>query len=367
MSLEISHIITALEKLATPSLQEHYDNAGLLTGNAHVVCSGIICTLDVTEAVVEEAFHKGYNLIIAHHPIIFNGLKQLTNHTPVERTIIAAIKHDIAIYAIHTNLDNVLHGVNQQLGNTLGLIDQSILLPKPNTLKKLYSFVPTTHVEQVMQALFTAGAGTIGNYNECSFQTTGTGSFKAQIGAKPFVGKIGEPCKETEIKLETIFPTYLEKQIVQALLTEHPYETVAYDIISLSNPHPAIGAGLLGYLPEAITEQEWLKHIQQTLNLQCIRHTPFTGKKIKKVALCGGAGSFLIQKTVNAAADTYITADIKYHEFFEADNKLLLVDIGHWESEQFTIDLLHDFLRENFPNFAVLKSKIVTNPVQYYC
>lgn len=367
MNPQISHIINALEKLAHTSLQESYDNAALLTGSTHVVCTGVICTLDVTEAVIEEALQKRCNLIVTHHPVIFNGLKQLTNHTPVERTVIAAIKHDIAIYAIHTNLDNVLHGVNQQLGNALGLIDRSILLPKPNTLKKLYSFVPTTHIELVMQALFTAGAGTIGNYNECSFQTTGTGSFKAQIGAKPFVGKIGELCRETEIKLETIFPTYLEKQIVQALLTTHPYETVAYDIISLSNPHPAIGAGLLGYLPEAITEQEWLNHIQQTFNLKCIRHTPFAEKKIKKIALCGGAGSFLIQKAVNAAADTYITADIKYHEFFEADNKLLLVDIGHWESEQFTINLLHDFLRENFPNFAVLKSEIVTNPIQYYC
>lgn len=366
MNILIKHITEILETLAPLALQESYDNAGLIIGNANTNCNGILCSLDVTETVVQEAIEKKCNLIVAHHPIIFNGLKRLNGSHYVERIVLKAIKHDIAIYAIHTNLDNVLEGVNKKIADILGLINPSILLPKNNTLKKLFTFVPTTYVEIVMKALFEAGAGQISNYTECSFHTQGIGTFKAEKDAKPFLGKIGEQHQETEIKIETIFSAELEKQIIQALVKTHPYETPAYDVVNLSNTHAERGAGILGQLPKPITEKEWLQQVQKGFGLKIIRHTTFTGKKIQNIALCGGAGSFLIQKAIQAKADSYLTADIKYHDFFEADNKLLLMDIGHWESEQFTIDLLHDFLSQKFPTFAVLKSGIVTNPVQYY-
>ncbi len=366
MKILITHIVEALESLAHPSLQESYDNVGTLVGDINKECTGVICTLDVTEAVLEESIKKKANLIISHHPIIFNGLKRLNGNHYVERIVITAIKHDIVLYAIHTNLDNVLHGVNTELADILGLVDRTVLLPKSNTLKKLYTFAPSTHVENIKQALFTAGAGHIGFYSECSFQAQGIGTFKASLDAQPFIGKAGERHEEAEIKIETVFSTELEPIIIQALLNAHPYETVAYDIVSLSNAHPERGSGILGQLPEPLTEQEWLRHVQTALQLKAIRHTTVTGKKMQKIAICGGAGSFLTKKAIQANADSYITADIKYHEFFEADGKLLLMDVGHWESEQFTINLLQNFLRQKFPTFAILKSEIITNPIQHY-
>ncbi|MBS1918531.1 MAG: Nif3-like dinuclear metal center hexameric protein [Bacteroidetes bacterium] len=364
--MKISEIISHLETIAPPSYQENYDNAGLLTGSSNRECTGIITSLDATEEVVDEAISKNCNLIVSHHPIIFGGLKKITGKNYVEKAIIAAIKNDIAMYAIHTNLDNVINGVNAQMADKLGLISRKILMPKPATVKKMYTFVPASHLEAVRSAIFNAGAGVIGNYSESSFSSQGTGSFKASENANPFVGKIGERHYEDEIKLETIFPAYLQGKILQALLESHPYEEVAYDIIDLANADMRIGSGLIGELPEPVDEHVFLDRVKQAFGLVVIRHTPLTGRPVKKVALCGGAGSFLISKALSSGADFYITADVKYHEFFDANGKLVLADIGHFESEQFTIGLLYDILREKFPTFAVLKTGVKTNPVRYF-
>jgi dinuclear metal center YbgI/SA1388 family protein len=363
--MKISEIISHLETIAPTAYQENYDNAGLLTGSSNWECSGVIVTLDATEEVVLEAVSKKYNLIIAHHPIIFDGLRKINGKNYVEKTIIAAIKNDIAIYAIHTNLDNVLNGVNGKMADMLGLINKKILQPKTSLLKKLFTFVPTDHLENVRNAIFKTGAGTIGNYNEVSFGAEGTGSFKANENAKPFVGETGQRHYEKEIKIEIIFPAYLQQQIVEALIKSHPYEEVAYDIIELVNHHPQIGSGLTGELPEPLDENLFLEKIKQVFCLSVIRHTPLTGKSVKKIALCGGAGSFLISNALGAHADFYITSDVKYHEFFDANGQMVIADIGHFESEQFTIDLLQNILREKFPTFAVLKTSVKTNPVQY--
>jgi dinuclear metal center YbgI/SA1388 family protein len=364
--MRIADIMQELEKRAPLSLQEHYDNAGLLTGNPGWECTGILCTLDATEAVVMEAREKGCNLVVAHHPIIFGGLKKITGRTYVERTVITAIKNDIAIYAIHTNLDNVADGVNAAIADKIGLMNRRILAPKTGQLKKLFTFVPHAQADQVRDALFAAGAGHIGEYSEASFNVDGTGTFKGSDLTQPFVGNTGQRHEEPETKIEVIFPAWLQSAIINALLKAHPYEEVAYDIVGLDNENQELGSGLIGELPEPMEEKGFLRMLTTAFELKMVRHTPFLGKNIQKVAICGGSGSFLTGKAIGSGADAYVTADIKYHEFFDADGRILLADIGHWESEQFTIDLLMEILQAKFPTFAVLKSGIKTNPVQYF-
>jgi dinuclear metal center YbgI/SA1388 family protein len=364
--MKIDKIISYLEMVAPPVYQEHYDNAGLITGNADLSCNGIIISLDATEEVVNEALKKNCNLIIAHHPIVFSGLKKINGKNYVEKTIIAAIKNDIAIYAIHTNLDNVIDGVSGRMAKLLGLENIRILSQKENTLKKLFTFAPVDKAAQVRNAIFDAGAGDIGNYSECSFNAEGTGTFKAREGADPFVGKVGEQHQEKETKIEVIFPAYLEQSIIQAMIKAHPYEQVAYDVVILSNTHQCVGSGIIGELTRAANEKDFLDHLKKVFYVPVIRHTALLDKPVKKIALCGGAGSFLISAALAAAADIFITADIKYHEFFDANSRMIIADIGHFESEQFTINLLHELLEQKFPNFAVLKTETNTNPVKYF-
>ena len=364
--MKINDVIKSLENIAPLSLQESYDNAGLIIGNPEDECTGIITSLDVTEAIIKEAIQKKCNLIVAHHPLIFKGLKKLNGENYVERTVIAAIKNNIAIYAIHTNLDNIIEGVNKKIAEKLNLQNCRVLLPKEGTLKKLVTFSPRENVDEVRNALFEAGAGAIGKYDECSFNLEGKGTFKANEGSDPYVGKIGERHTESETRIEVIFPGFLQYQIVKSLKEVHPYEEVAYDIYALENQRDDIGSGLIGEFPESISEEELLKLLKSTFGLSVVKHTPFLEKKISKVALCGGAGFFLLPNSIAAGAQVYITSDIKYHEFFDADNKILLADIGHYESEQFTIGLIAELLQQKFPNFAVLKTEIITNPVHYY-
>ncbi|MFY7900456.1 MAG: Nif3-like dinuclear metal center hexameric protein [Chitinophagaceae bacterium] len=364
--MQIATIISALEQFAPIVYQESYDNAGLITGNAQWNCTGIICNLDATEAVIDEAIEKKCNLVIAHHPIIFSGLKKINGNNYIEKTIIKAIKNDIAIYAIHTNLDNIIQGVNAAIAEKLQLINCTILFPKNNILTKLCTYVPLNYVDTIREAIFCAGGGNIGNYGECSFSVEGIGTFNAGKNAQPFVGEIEKRHEEKEMKVEIIFPSYLQNGIVNALKAAHPYEEVAYDLIPLSNQFNQIGSGIIGQLEKPISEKDFLTLLKQTFGLQVIKHTSFLNKSIETVAICGGAGSFLINKAMAAKADIFITADMKYHEFFDANERIVIADIGHWESEQFTTNLLIHVLQSKFPTFAVLKSEVITNPVQYF-
>jgi len=364
--MKIAAVIGHLESVAPPSLQENYDNAGLLTGSANWECTGILCALDSTEDVIDEAIQKKCNLVVAHHPIIFGGLKKINGKNYVERTVIKAIKNDIAIYAIHTNLDNVIAGVNGRMADKLGLINRTVLAPKAGILKKLITFVPLEFTEKLRQAIFNAGGGHIGNYSECSFGIEGIGTYKAGENTKPFAGEQNQLHHEPETRLEILFPAHLESTVVQAMKEAHPYEEVAYDIIPLSNEHPQVGSGLVGTMPQSVPEKEFLAVLKKQFGLEVVRHTTLSGQPIQKVALCGGAGSFLISKALAAGVDAFITADMKYHEFFDADGRLLICDIGHFESEQFTINLLTEILQQKFPTFAVLKSDTKTNPIYYY-
>lgn len=363
--MTIDSVIQVLETVAPPALQESYDNAGLLTGHPSFECTGILCCLDATEAVISEAIEKQCNLVVAHHPILFSGLKKITGANYVQRALIKAIKNDIAIYAIHTNLDNVIGGVNGKIAQKLGLTNIRILAPKENQLEKLFFFVPPENAAKVKDALFAAGGGKIGNYSECSFSVSGKGSFLPEQHATPYSGEIGKRHEADELKIEILYSGYLRQKMLSALKENHPYEEVAYEIIALENLHQEMGAGITGELEEAMDETDFLQNLKSCFQLPVIKHTPLLGRKIKKVSVCGGAGSFLIKNAIDSKSDVYISSDIKYHEFFDADGKIVIADIGHYESEQFTIELLHHILQEKFLNFAVLKTAVITNPVHY--
>ncbi|MBM3417213.1 MAG: Nif3-like dinuclear metal center hexameric protein [Bacteroidetes bacterium] len=364
--MKISEVISFLETKAHHSLQEPYDNTGLLIGDSGRDCTGILCALDATEEVIKEAITKKCNLVAAHHPVIFGGLKKINGKNYTEKAVITAIKNDVAVYAIHTSLDNVMDGVNGKIASLLGLQKTSILQPKEQSLKKLFTFVPAEHAETVRQVIFNAGGGHIGNYSECSFNTEGTGTFRPDEDTNPFVGNKGHQHREKEIRIEVIIPAFAEKNVVEAMKSAHPYEEVAFDVVPLSNPHSGIGSGLLGELPAAMEAKPFLARLKSVFNIPVIRHTDFINRDIQRVAVCGGAGSFLITKALAIGADAYVTADIKYHEFFDANGKLMICDVGHFESEQFTVDLLRDILQQKFPTFAVLKTEVKTNPVHYF-
>lgn len=355
-----------MEQWAPLAYQESYDNSGLLVGDPSIEITGVLVTLDATEAVIDEAIAKGCNVIVAHHPIIFKGLKKLTGKNYVERTVIKAIKNDVALYAVHTNLDNVTGGVNFKIAQQLGLQNVQILASKAQTLTKLITFVPMADTQRVLDALHAAGAGQIGNYSHASFRVEGTGAYQAGAGANPAMGQIGEYHQEPEHRIEVILPTHRQERVLAALRQAHPYEEVAYDLILLDNQHGDVGAGAIGNLPEAITEIEFLTRLKTQMNVTLIRHTPFLNRPIRRVAVCGGVGSFLLDDAIRAGADVFVTADYKYHEFFDAEDRIVIADINHYESEQFTKQLIQERLSENFSTFAIILSETATNPVQYF-
>jgi dinuclear metal center YbgI/SA1388 family protein len=365
MVYKIKDIVSYLEKIAPPSYQESYDNAQLITGNPHDTLKGVLCTLDATEEVVDEAISLGCNLIIAHHPIVFKGLKSLTGKNYVEKTVIKAIKNDIAIYAIHTNLDHVSNGVNKKICEVIGLTKTRILQPKKDLLSKLVTFVPHEASEKVLKALFDAGAGKIGEYSGCSFLSEGTGTFTPSSQANPHKGIPESAHREPEVRIEVLLPSYLEKKVLHALRESHPYEEVAYYFQKLENENQEIGAGMVAELEEAMDEMAFLKMLKEKMNLGTIKHTSLLEKKIRKVAVCGGAGIFLLPDAKKSGADIFITSDIKYHEFFDAENQIIICDIGHFESEIFTKELLRDVLSQKFTNIALYLTKVITNPITY--
>ncbi|SHF00228.1 dinuclear metal center protein, YbgI/SA1388 family [Mariniphaga anaerophila] len=364
--LKVKEIVNYLDTIAPPALQESYDNAGLIVGNPDAEVSSALVTIDVTEAVVDEAVNSKSGLIIAHHPIVFSGLKKLTGKNYVERTVLKAIKNDIAIYAAHTNLDAVSGGVNTKICEKLGLKNCRVLQPVSGQLKKLVTFIPTEKAEFVRTAIFEAGAGFIGNYDYCGYNLEGVGSFRAGENTNPYVGEKGEVHYEKEVRFETVFPSWLQPKIIKALINAHPYEEVAYDIYTLDNNFEKAGMGMIGDLETAIPEADFLKLLKGTFATGSIRHTALKGENVKKVAVCGGAGSFLLKQAIAAKADFFVTGDFKYHQFFDAENKIVIADVGHYESEQFTKELFYELLMKKFPTFAVRFSEVRTNPVFYF-
>ena len=364
--MRIEKIISIIEKWAPTAYAEDFDNVGLLLGNAEAECMGILITHDVTENVIEEAVEKKFNLIICFHPIIFSGLKKLTGKTYVERVVTKTIKNDIAVYAIHTALDNHKEGVSYSLAVALGLKNIQILMPQKNTLKQLITYVPKENSATLLEALYQSGAGALGNYDQCSFITEGTGSFRGNENSKPHLGKklIREEVREVQLSL--VFQKHLEGKIIQTLFENHPYEEIAYQVHPLDNTNQGIGIGSIGIFGEEITEQDFLKLVVEKLETSFIRHSALSKRKIKKVAILGGSGSFVIPTAKQKKVDALVTADLKYHDFFQAEGHILLVDGGHYETERFTKKLIYNHLIEKLPNFAIALSKSITNPVNYF-
>ena len=363
--MNIKEITNYLESIAPLTYQESYDNSGLIVGDSNTEVNNTLITIDCTEEVVDEAIKNNCNLIIAHHPIIFSGLKRIIGQNYVERTIIKAIKNDIAIYAIHTNLDNVSTGVSAKIAEILGVEKCKILSPKKDLLRQLVVYCPASEAENLKSVLFVSGAGDIGNYDECSFTLKGEGTFRANEDCNPHLGKIGDRHKEKAERIEVIFPKNRENSIISAMKKAHPYEEVAYQIYILDNIYENVGAGVVGDLPEEMDTNQFLENIKNKMLTNCIRHSNLVKDQIKRVAICGGSGSFLLSKAICEKADIFITADFKYHEFFDAENDIIIADIGHFESEQFTKDLIYDLLSKKFSKFAVRLSKVNTNPINY--
>jgi dinuclear metal center YbgI/SA1388 family protein len=364
--MTIKDLTQFLETIAPPQYQEGYDNAGLIVGDPNTSVKGVLVCLDSIETIIDEAIALGCNVVVAHHPIVFKGLKRFNGKNYVERTVIKAIKNDVAIYAIHTNLDNMLRqGVNTKICKRLGLTNVKILAPKRQTLMKLTFFVPKDHTQSVLDTLYIAGAGQIGDYQNCSFHTEGVGTFKPTGAANPYIGVLGQDERVVENRVEVIFPSFLENKILSALKQAHPYEEVAYYLHLLENENQEVGSGMIGDVDPEMEEIEFLQFLKKKMVVDTIRYTDRLGKKVKKVAVCGGAGGFLLGHAIGACADVFVTADYKYHEFFDADKKILIADIGHYESEQFTINMLEDAIKNKFKTLEVFSTKIVTNPVNY--
>jgi dinuclear metal center YbgI/SA1388 family protein len=366
MKLKVKDITSLLEGIAPLGSQESYDNSGLIVGSHDMEVTEVLLSLDCIEETVEEAIKIGANLIIAHHPIVFGGLKQLNGKNYVERTVIKAIKNDIAIYAIHTNLDNYKFGVNYEIAKRLGISNPRILAPKKNVLKKLVFFCPENDSAKVTQAIFEAGGGNIGEYSECSFESSGSGYFLPGENSNPSSGEIGTREKANEKRIEVLIPIYKESQIIKAMKTAHPYEEVAHDLYPISNVNQDEGSGMIGELDKLMESGAFLSHLKTAFNCGIIRHTELIKEEIKTVAFCGGAGSFLLNKAKSQQADIYITGDFKYHEFFDAEKSIIIADIGHFESEQYTPNLILALLQKNFINFAFHLSKVNTNPINYF-
>lgn len=371
-TMKIKQFLTILQEMAPLPYAEDFDNVGLLVGNQEELLTGVLVCHDALESVIYEAIQNNCNLVVSFHPILFSGLKKITGKSYVERAVIKAIQNNIAIYAIHTALDNHQNGVNKIFCDALGLINPKILIPKQQFIQKLVTYTVPENAEKLLNALFEAGAGNIGNYENCSFSSQGIGTYKGNENSNPVVGNKNELVKATEIKIEVTFEAHLQSAILKALFENHIYEEVAYEVYQLQNNHQNIGLGMIAELENEMNEQEFLQFVKQKMECGCIRHSAFLNKKVKKIAVLGGSGSFATKNAIQAKADVFLTADLKYHDFYQAENQLLLADIGHFESERFTKNYIVDFLKEKITNFApalpigrVIMSQINTNPVKY--
>lgn len=361
----IKDITKSIEELCPLQYAESFDNVGLLVGNPSTCVTGVLVSLDCLENIVDEAIEKNCNLIVSFHPIVFSGLKKLNGASYVERVVIKAIKNDIAIYAMHTALDNVFNGVNGMICDKLNLSNRNILIPQKNTLKKLLVYVPVKSATTLRKSLFESGAGAIGNYDNCSFNMNGKGTYRGNESSNPTSGSIGEDHTEDETAISVVFEKHKEGTVLKAMFSNHPYEEVAYELSTLENSIQTIGMGMIGEFEKAMTEDTFLKYLKEKFKTPCIKHSKKRGKMIKKVAVLGGSGSFAIEKAIRAGADAFVSADFKYHEFYKAENHLIIADIGHYESEQYTKNLLVEFLTKKFTNFAIILSDKITNPIYY--
>lgn len=347
-------------------LQEEYDNSGLQIGKYNNEIYGILISLDITEEVINEALEYGDNLILSHHPLIFSQIKKISDKNNLGKIIYKAIENNLAIYSAHTNVDNNFNGINLYISKLLNLKNPEILVPASNYLFKLITFVPESNANKVREAILNEGAGFIGNYDMCSFNTQGTGTFRPLENTNPYLGETYQLNFVNEVRIETIVPKHLLNKVVTTLLANHPYEEVAYDIYPLNNKYSKAGSGIIAELEDYMETIDFFELVKKTFNLKTIKHSKLNKKNIKRIAICGGSGAFLIKEAINKNVDLFLTGEIKYHQYFEAENKIILVEIGHYESENLIKDFFYDFLTKKLSKFAIHKSKIDTNPIKYF-
>lgn len=363
--MKIKDILHQIEQLAPIPLQEGFDNSGVQVGDVNQEAKAALVCIDVTEAVLDEAIALGCNLVISHHPLAFKPFKSLTGKNYIERCVMKACKHDIVVYAAHTNLDNAIGGINYYLARMLNLQHVRILDPQQSKLLKLVTFVPDTHAAIVRSALFNAGAGSIGAYDSCSYNTNGEGTFRAGEDSNPFCGLKGEVHTEPEVRIEVVLPLFKQQEVLQALIAVHPYEEPAYDFYALQNLWSQAGSGVVGTLPEEMEEEDFLYMLKDVFHLTSIMHSKLRGKSIRDVALCSGAGAFLVSKAIGYGADVFITGESKYNDYYDVEDRILLATVGHYESEIYTKNIFFDIISEKYSNFAVYMSGFDVNPVNY--
>ena len=364
--MKLKEICSYLDASVPLALQESYDNSGLQVGLPEMEIFSALLTIDVTSEIIDEAVVSGCNLIISHHPLIFGGIKSITGRNETERILFKALKNEIAVYSSHTNLDIFDGGVSRKMAEKLELTNVKVLAPLQKNLLKLITYIPESYSDKVREAVFEAGAGVNGNYDYCGYTSAGTVSFRGNDNSRPFIGKRGEIHYEKELRFETVLYSHLKTKVIKALLNSHPYEEVAYDLFELVNGSTTEGLGCTGELSQNLSEKEFLELISVKFNSKGIRYSPFTGKNIKKVALCGGAGISLLKDAISSGADAFVTGDIKYHNFFDAEKKLLLIDAGHFETEKYSTEILYDLIIKKFPKFALRFSETNTNPINYW-
>lgn len=364
--MTIQKVIAEIEKHIAMPQAEDFDNVGLLCGLPERNVSGILVCHDALENVVDEAIQRNCNLIVCFHPIIFSGLKSLTGKNYVERAVLKAIENKVAIYAIHTAFDNDYYGVNAGICNLLGLKNLKILQPKKNNLKQLNVYVPKDYSEKVKEALFSAGAGNIGFYDECSFKVEGKGTFRPTEGSNPFSGEQNVRENADEDMISVIFESFKQNQLIAAMKSAHPYEEVAHQIYQIDNENQYSGLGMYGEFETEMDEREFMSFVKEKFNLNIIKHSDFNQKKIRRVGVLGGSGASGIKAALSKKCDAYLTGDLKYHDYFLAESKMLICDIGHYESEQLVSQQLFEILSQKFSTFAILKSSEKTNPVNYF-
>lgn len=364
--MTIGHIISVLEAFAPVALQESYDNCGLILGSALDECRGALLTVDCTEAVVDEAIARDCNLIIAHHPLIFKGIRRLNGRTDQERTVLKAVRNNIAVYACHTCLDSAPGGVSQRMAGMLGLESVAPLEQPQGKLLKLTAYVPEADADSLRLALADAGAGEIGNYDFCSYTVNGIGRFRAKSGANPYVGEIGEIHSENEECVQVVLPAWRRGAVERALLQTHPYEEPAYEFITLDNAPVMTGLGAVGILTEPVTPAQLVAKVKETFGSPVARCSAYpSDSQIRRVAVCGGSGASLIGRAIAAGAQSIVTSDVKYHDFVDYAGDILIIDIGHHESENCAKSIFFDIISEKFPKFALWYAKADVNPINY--
>ena len=351
--MKIKEVIQFLEQKFPLHWQEDFDNCGVQCGDKERELTGIVVCFDMSEAVIDEALAQGSNMVISHHPIIYkHGLKKIEPTNRVGKIIYKALENKILLYSMHTNIDSGKAGGNVLFAKKLELQNLSVLVPKENQFCKLVVFVPAENSALLKEAMFKIGCGNIGNYSHCSYSCEGIGSFKPLTGVNPHIGKHNRLERVDEERIEMIFPKNIKRQVIETLYGHHPYEEPAFDIITLENQNREVGLGRIGLLPTSMLAKDFILYIKEKLNLDFVKFSGNRDAEIKKVAVCGGGGASFISEALTAGVNAYITGDLKYHDFFIPENKMLLIDIGHFEGEHFIREIITSLLQENFNTFA---------------